>query len=302
MKTVRQLKQELDVNGDLAGLMEVLKGIAVSEFWALAKRQQRFDRFTAAFEGFFRCLDFSGARHPFAREQGALGIIMVTSNEGFMGGLNARVIDAALAEPEAGQAKLMIIGEQGAAYLQSLGRQFTGFPGIVSGECYEAAVRMKDHIMKTGLAGEFGRLVLFYPRPVSFMVQKIEALRLLPCTSLFHDQPREAEKRKTMIMESSVDAVVEYLVETWIVQKLFEVFEDSKLAEFSARTVRLEESTQALQEQRKDIQYRYFRERHEAVDAGMRDIYAAQIVRKQAGKKNKSEIRSPKHETMSKSE
>ncbi|MCK5081338.1 MAG: hypothetical protein KAR31_00395, partial [Candidatus Omnitrophica bacterium] len=79
-----------------------------------------------------------------------------------------------------------------------------------------------------------------------------------------------------------IDDMVEYLVETWVVQKLFEVFEDSKLAEFSARTVHLEESYQILLGQGKGIRYQYFRGRHELVDAGMRDIYSAQIVRKKA--------------------
>lgn len=284
MKTVQQLKEELGVNEDLTSLMEVLKGVSISEFKTLSKKLGRFTVFIEAFESFFQCIDFSGAHHPFAQEQGALGIIMVTSNEGFMGGLNERVINAALAYPEADQADLMIIGEQGAGSLQAMGRHIVSFPGIVSGECYEAAIEMKDYILKQGLAGKIGRLILFYPKPVSFMVQKIERLRILPCTKLFEEKPKKKEIQENYIMESSIDGMIEYLVETWIVQKLFEVFEDSKLAEFSARTVRLEESSQALQEQRKEIQYQYSRGRHEIVDAGMRDIYSAQIVRKK-GKK-----------------
>ena len=85
----------------------------------------------------------------------------------------------------------------------------------------------------------------------------------------------------------TLDSIVEYLVETWVTQKLYEVFEDSKLAEFSARTVHLEESYQVLLEQGKGIRYQYFRGHHELVDAGMRDIFSAQIVRKNARKKMK---------------
>ncbi len=285
MKTVQRLKEELELNGDLTELMDVLKGIAVAEFWALSKKMGRFAKFMNAFEGFFQLLDFSTSQHIFAKEQGALGIIMVTSNEGFMGGLNSRVINMALEYEGADEAVLMIIGEQGSTYLHSLNREYVDFPGIVTGECYEAALKMKNYIMEQGHAGKFGQLVLFYPKPLSFMVQKVEELKLLPCTKLFEEKPEAAKNKVNPIVESSIDDIVEHLVETWIVQKLFEVFEDSKLAEFSARTVHLEESYQILLEQGKGIQHEYFRGRHELVDAGMRDIYSAQIVRKKGKKK-----------------
>jgi len=286
MKTVQQLKDELELNANLTELMDALKGIAASEFWALSKRIGRFTRFMKAFEGFFRFIDFTESEHPFAKEQGPLSLIMVTSNEGFMGGLNTRVINEALSYGANEKSDLIIIGEQGAAYLDSLGRPFVSFPGIFSGECYESALKVKEYIMERGRAGHLGRLVLFYPKSVSFMVQKVEVLKLLPCTQLFEESGDEAQQWENIIMESSIDDIVDYLVETWILQKLFEVFEDSKLAEFSARTVHLEESYQMLVEQGKEIRYKYFRSRHELVDSGMRDIFSSQIVRKKSRKKS----------------
>jgi ATP synthase F1 gamma subunit len=284
MKTIQHLKEELALNGDLTELMDVLKGIAVSEYWALSKKMGRFEKFMKEFEGFFGMLDFSTTEHIFAKEQGALGIIMVTSNEGFMGGLNSRVINTALACEGADEAELMILGEQGAVYLESHGRKYVSFPGVGTGECYEAALNLKNYIMEKGRTGRFGRLVLYYPKSLSFMVQKVEELKLLPCTKLFEEKPDAVKLTVRPLVESAMDNIVEYLVETWLVQKLFEALEDSKLAEFSARTVHLEESYQILLEQGKGIKYEYFRGRHELVDAGMRDIFSAQIVRKKARK------------------
>jgi len=288
MKTIKQLKEEIEMNGDLTDLMDVLKGIAATEFWILQKKKKRFEEFIKAFEGFFRFMDFIDIQHPFIQEQGNLAIIMITSNEGFMGGLNARVIDAALSYSHADDAQLMIIGEQGASYLSAYGRKFIEFPGFESNECYEASLKIKDHIMKEGLEGKFGKLILFYPKPISFMVQKIQQLVLLPCHRLFEKESEKIKDWKNVIVESPADHIIEYLVETWIVQKLFEVFEDSKLAELSARTLHLEESYQTLIEQRKGLDHHYFRGRHELVDSEMRDMYSAQIVRKKARKKVRS--------------
>ncbi|MCH7696858.1 MAG: hypothetical protein IIB73_11335 [Proteobacteria bacterium] len=58
MKTLAQLKEELEMNRSLTELMDVLKGIAAAEFWTLAKGRKRFTEFIGAFEGFFQFLDF----------------------------------------------------------------------------------------------------------------------------------------------------------------------------------------------------------------------------------------------------
>ena len=80
-------------------------------------------------------------------------------------------------------------------------------------------------------------------------------------------------------MESSLDAMIEYLVEIWMVQKLFEVFEDSKLSELSARAISLEESHYKLLDKKKEITYQFFRAKHEIIDKEMRDMFSAQVVR-----------------------
>ena len=118
------------------------------------------------------------------------------------------------------------------------------------------------------------------------MVQRVEELRVLPCTELFQKKDKTApEEADGLIVESSLREMIQYLVETWIVQKLFEIFEESKLAEFSARTVHLEESFQLLQEKGKGIRFRYLRGWHESIDKGMRDIFSAQNINAGRSKK-----------------
>ncbi len=283
MQSIQRIKEEMHLNVYMAELMEILKGIAVSEYWTLLKKQGRFKRFMEAFNGFFNIMDFSAVDHPFAKNTGKLAILMITSNEGFMGGLNARVIEHALAHPEADNATLIMVGEQGAVRLEALKRPFKGFEGIVLDRSYDAARELRNYIIEEVKKGNFQRLLIFYPKSISFMVQRVEELRVLPCTELF--QKRELpppELADGLIIESSLHEMIQYLVETWIVQKLFEIFEESKLAEFSARTVHLEESFQLLQEKGKGIRFQYLRSWHESIDKGMRDIFSAQIIRRKA--------------------
>lgn len=307
MESVQKLKEKLQLNNGLADLMDVLRGVAISEFWALAKKQGRFTRFMNAFNGFFDLIDFSSVRHPYAEEKGRLAILMVTSNEGFMGGLNMRVINKALDHPEADKAELIIVGEQGAGYLKSLQRRAVTFPGIAGDETFEMSVQLRDYIVKAGRAGGFGRLTVYYPKPVSFMVQKVEEFKMLPCTELFQKRTKapppdnkQAQKSsfsaflagdtEELIIESPLHDMIEYLAEIWMVQKLYEIFEDSRLAELSARTVHLEESYQLLVQRGRGIRHQYFRSYHEFVDKGMRDIFAAQIVRRKSKRKQAVDV------------
>jgi|SRR3989338_6408107 len=315
MQSIQRIKEEMHLNVDMAELMEILKGIAVSEYWALLKKQGRFKRFMDAFNGFFNILDFSSLDHPFARHTGKLAILMITSNEGFMGGLNARVIETAFTHPEADAAALIMVGEQGAVRLEALKRPFKGFGGIVTEGSHAAAVELRNYIVQEVKEGVFQRLVVYYPKSISFMVQRVEELRILPCTELFQKRSKASlleqkrskaslleqkrskaslleqkkgkpasEEADGLIIESSLHEMIQYLAETWIVQKFYEIFEESKLAEFSARTVHLEESFQLLQERGKSIRFQYLRSWHELIDKGMRDIFSAQIIRRKVRK------------------
>lgn len=282
MQTVQKLKKELELNSELISLLDVLKSVAASEYHILEKKKDDFTRFLETFKGFFQMLDFSSVAHPFVDGHGSLGIILVTSDEGFMGGLNNRVIATGLDYPGAKEARFMVIGEKGAGYLKAAGIEFVFFPGVKQDNIYDFAVSLKDHIAKEALAGRFNRLVLVYPKSISFTAQRVEVIKILPVSELF-EQSEPAEKGrelKDVLLESSLGRIIEYLLEAWVTEKLLMVFQESKLSEFSSRTVRLEESHQVLTEIGNALQLRYFRQRRNVVDKQMRETFSTQLIRK----------------------
>jgi len=289
MQAIEELKTELRINRELTEIVDALKVIAVTEFRELAeKRKQRYTVFLQAFAGFFRAIDFSSVQHPFAQDSaGKLVLIILSSDERFMGGLNKRVVDTALTYPGADHAELAVVGIQGGDYLRSLKRQFTSFTDITSKKPYEAALQLRQFILETGLGGQAGRLVLVYPKPISFLVQTVEALPILPCTELLFLEQRQQRRREVgheaaseVLCDSSLTDLIEYLVGTWIAEKLLEVLEDCRQAELSAKAVRLEESYQTLLDTRRKLTHQYHRTHHEQLDKGMRETFSAQIKRK----------------------
>lgn len=296
------LKKDMRFNGELLSLIDTLKNIASSRYHALEREKERFERFMNAFSGFFRVIDLVTVDDPLVRAvTDVLGIVMVTSDLGFMGGLNQGIIRAAFAAqgdlPDA-KVKLIVIGEKGAGKLQDMRREYKFFRGIEQETRYEQALEITDYLVGEVLERRIGKLVLIYPKPISFSQQTIETVNVLPCAELFSrgaesEAAERAGQRKFLaearkvIVESSFAAIVEYLARTWVTSRLYEVFEDSKLAEYSARAMHLEGSHQKLEKEQKKLHFQYFRAAHENIDKGMRESFSAtNIMRKRkAGSK-----------------
>jgi F-type H+-transporting ATPase subunit gamma len=279
MQSIQKLKEDLESNVELTGLIDVLKAIAMAKFRALEREKERFTKFLNTFENFFGMINMESSRHPFIKGGGRLAIVIVTSDEGFMGGLNTRVINSALNYPEAKQAELIVIGEWGARYLQGLGFKMQKFPGITREKRYEDALKIRDYLFKECKSGKFGRLILVYPKPISFTVQTPDIVTILPCRDMYNT-PKTKPAQDEIIQEGTTDQIIEYLMEAWMLQKLIEIFEDSNLSEFSARAVHLEQSHHLLTQKSKEIRLQYFRSHHELVDKGIREAYSSRVTRR----------------------
>lgn len=286
MRTMQRLKDELSGNAELMDLFNVKKYIAVLQFRALERKRRKFIKFTRAFESFFRMIDFTNVFYPLANPKtNKLGIIIITSNEGFVGSLNNEVISTAFAQPGADKAEIIIVGERGIGYLKEAGKNFKAFKGADSSEeRYELALNLKNYVINEVKSEKFGRLILSYSSPISFMVQRIDVVKMLPVARMFWAKKETQEEKpaikKRVIIESPLEHIIEYLAEIWVLEKLLEVLEESKLAEFAARTVQLEKSYQELGKKENYLKSQYLRAYHGAIDENMREIFSAQVIRK----------------------
>ena len=303
---LNELRKDLQFNTDLLNLIETLKNVAGAQYHTLEKQKERFDQFMDAFSDFFRVVNLVGVDAPLVKVvSDVLGIIIVTSDSGFMGGLNQGVIRGAMeAQGDLSDDKvsLMIIGDKGESTFSDQGRKFKFFSGIAAETIYEQAVEVKDYVMAEVLAKRMGKVVLAYPKALSFSSQSIEVINILPCAELFDvDAESEVAHRtestgiladaRKVIVESSFHDILEYLAGVWVTSKLFEVFEDSKLAEFSARAMHLEGSMQKVEEEHAKVKHRVFKATHELIDKGMRESFSAKMIKEKKKKKKKKKQR-----------
>ena len=288
---LNEIRKELRFNTELVQLIETLKNIAASQYHTMERDKERFAGFMNAFSGFFRVVNLVEVEAPLVKVvTDVLGIVVVTSDSGFMGGLNQGVLRRALSvqgDLPNDKVALVVIGDKGGVAFSDMGREFKFFPGIGQETIYEQSLEIKDYIVQEVLARRIGRVTIVYPRPLSFSAQTIEDINMLPCAELFDkDAESEVSQRLTrgvpilaearkVIVESSFSDMVEYLAGVWVTSKLFEVFEDSKLAEFSARAMHLEGSFQKLEKEEKKIRHMFFKASHEQIDKGMRESFAS---------------------------
>ncbi len=174
--------------------------------------------------------------------------------------------------------KLIVIGERGKAYAGEAGVSFTAFGGVKEEERVSQAQQVRDYIVNKLLEDQIGHLKVVYPRPISFTVQRVEIVQFLPYILPDKQHLRTQGALRDVILESKPADIIEYLIYLWIGHRLYEIFGLSRLAEFAARFIHLEESSQKLKEMDSKLQLQYFRVRHELIDRNMRELFSARLL------------------------
>ena len=89
-------------------------------FGDVERQLGRFARFGESFVEFFRMISLSAVRHPLvSNDNSRIGLVAVTSEAGFMGDLNAKLIRYVLAEKEKyADSVLITVGKKGAERLR----------------------------------------------------------------------------------------------------------------------------------------------------------------------------------------
>lgn len=264
----------------------MLQGVASSEFYRLQKARKGLDEFLDYLQSFFQMVDIGGIHHLFLEDSPLPpALLLITSDAGFLGKLNVSVVNSAL-ERCKGDERLVVIGRQGARYIKETGRRFTSFAGISDEVDYKEAKRLSNFIVRGVLNKEFGRTTVIYPHFISFAVWEVQVYQLLPCKFLFpkestlkesKDYKLSAEEEK-VIVEPTKSSVIEYLVKVWITCMLYGIFWESKLSEWAARVIHLEESSYEIKQIDRRLHLQYFHLLHEISDKNIREIFASRQV------------------------
>ena len=279
MLAITKVKNEIESNKNFRSLLEVLKSIAVAQFRALEKKLKNFDPFDRVLDSFLQQFNPSLLEHPFLQTSACPGaVVAVTSDQGLLGGMNRGVVTRAISLMKSGRDELIIVGERGQIYARDSRVPFTAFPGIRDEEKSSQVLALRNYVFGKAAAGQTGSLSVVFPRALSLSNQRVETIPLLPYTGGSSQPSSPNVQLSEMILESTPARMLEYLVLLRIGHKLSEVFSMSRLAEFGARYMHLEESSQKIEQVNQKLRLRYFRLRHEVIDQSMRELFSARSL------------------------
>lgn len=149
MGKANKIKGDLDDITELCMIIQVLKDVADAKFHELATRKDRFARFGESFVEFFRMISLSTVRHPLvSNDNSKTAILGITSEAGFMGDLNSKVIRHILSEKERlPDSTLVIVGRKGVEKLGKIQPGMKTWINIEEAGIYEVAIQIKDYFI-----------------------------------------------------------------------------------------------------------------------------------------------------------
>ena len=287
MIPLHQLRASMRFADEVLEMMEVLKAATARQFRMLQGRRKGFEPFRNHLDEFMGVLGVGRFRHPFLllRAQLPKAILVVTSDEGFLGGLNAAVVGLAFEQANVTD-EIIVMGERGARHLSEMYRgAFTVLPALGDDISYDRSGAVRDLLVDKYLAGRIGKVLIVHARFLSLTVQEPFVTKLLPCPELFRtpDQKKRFQPGQTLKKEQKVyiepgpAQAVDFLVRATLMQQLHALFLDSKLAEYAARIVHLEGSYQEIMEMNRRVLFNFFKHLHQKSDKDIREIFASRL-------------------------
>ncbi len=188
MRPLVELKKDFQVVEGLGDIIDVFKMASVIQFRVFSARPKPPQDFALELAAAIACvreqLGHRGLRSPFFDGVDGLPsvVVVLCSEEGFMGEMNTLLINAALDCRTSPKDELLVLGERGARYLEEMRKEFDFFPGLTDDLYFGEAARLRDHLW-AGYGSRFGRVTVVYPHFVSLTVQKVKVVPLLPLSA-----------------------------------------------------------------------------------------------------------------------
>lgn len=281
MITLAKLKSNMEFNRSLGTIVDILKTTALVHFRSFQFKDRPDPDFLKELEGIFKIMEARKIKHPYFFDRKSLpsAIAVITSDEGFLGGLNTLLVNAAFDQRRSKEDELIMLGERGSRHLEDLKEKFVSFPGISDETGWKEPEKLARYLLN-GYRKKFGRVFVSYPRFVSLTHQKVEVLQLLPRPMAAGAAAVSTGLADEPLIEPSETRVAEAAVELWMRYKLFEIFWLSKQSEYAARIMHLEGSTHELSNLNQRLRFEYFRRVHAMSDKTIREISAAKVLLK----------------------
>lgn len=224
--------------------------------------------------------------HPFLvrREVKVRGILLVTSDKGLAGPLNANLFK--LVTELKGTTKFVAIGRKGAQFLARTRRDVVADFSIPDRVPFSDVKTVVEFMMKMYLEGTIDTLEVIYPRFRNTLVQEPTIRPLLPLTSVkdFVTQLRSESgggkqvDDRDMLFEPNAQTVLEALLPFYVNRYIYQLILSAKASEHSARMVAMKTAKDNATKLIGDLTLEYNKARQAGITQEILEIAAASFA------------------------
>ena len=226
----------------------------------------------------------SDIKHPFLeeREVEKRGILVVSSDKGLCGALNANVLRRIVEIKD--EARFVAIGRKAAQFLSRTQRDLLA-EFTISDRVLFSEVRLPvEFLINAYYEGRVDTVELLYPRYVNPLVQDPIICPLIPIENLssvidklgyqLGEAPLAHDKRE-IHFEPEAEAILEELLPLFIKQEVYQTVLEAKASEHSARMVAMKSATDNANNLVDDLTLQYNKARQAAITQEILEISAA---------------------------
>jgi F-type H+-transporting ATPase subunit gamma len=230
------------------------------------------------------------AQHPFLvrREVKTRGILLITSDKGLAGPLNANLFK--LVTEIKGAAKYAVIGRKGAQFIARTHRDLLADFSVTDRVAFAEVKVVAEFMVKQYLEGVIDTVEILWPRFRNTLVQVPTLLPLLPLASIkdvINDLKSDAGAgaktsvagvEQQMIFEPDPTSVLEALLPLYVNREIHQQVLDAKASEHSARMVAMKTAKDNATKLLGDLTLEYNKARQAAITQEILEIAAAQFA------------------------
>ncbi len=229
------------------------------------------------------------SQHPFLvrREVKTRGIILITSDKGLAGPLNANLFK--LVTEIKTPAKYAVVGRKGAQFIARTHRDLLADFTVTDRVAFSEVKVVAEFMVKQFLEGAVDTVEILWPRFRNTLIQVPTLLTLLPLTSLkdvvadlqsdagHTNGSKLSAVEQQMIFEPNPSAVLDALLPLYVNREIHQQVLDAKASEHSARMVAMKTAKDNATKLLGDLTLEYNKARQAAITQEILEIAAAQF-------------------------
>lgn len=274
MRQLSEIAQGRDSISTIVGLTGAFEGIASMRISQIKDQVQQSEQFFAELWRIYSQIRVDELFHFGRRLSGDDVIkkellILVTSEGGFSGDIDERLISQALDYYKPDKNDIIAIGHHGTNMLQQRGIKPMRSFQLPKQDRNITAAPLINEVQK------YDSTTVYYQTYVSLTTQQIKTIKL---SSAVTERGREVDTGKDLISEAnyifepSAFAVVDHLERSMMQISLSEVILESKLAQYASRFGAMSVAKERADESLKDLSWQYNRVKRHLKDERLKEI------------------------------